>query len=221
MPIRPSKPMIRACFLNPRARPSCFPAACAAPEIPRWVRPREWGSTKLRRQYLCPPRNAGKLRQSNGFRQRLRPGNVELGFMWRVLSQDDNGIDVATFPLDELPSGSARRGLAATRPAISCPCGCRMTLARGRSTAAAVAGSNTIEAAATGGSPACSSSASWPHICIWAATGAQHFPSARRPQRQRLQPFIWRYTARSEGGGPAPCGALPPTTRTGGKPTIS
>lgn len=39
------------------------------------------------------------------------PGDVELGFKWRFLHQEDHGIDVATFPLAELPTGSAHRGL--------------------------------------------------------------------------------------------------------------
>lgn len=43
------------------------------------------------------------------------PGNVELGFKWRFLSQDDVGVNVATFPLAELPTGSARRGLGSRK----------------------------------------------------------------------------------------------------------
>ncbi len=38
-------------------------------------------------------------------------GNIELGFKWRFLSQAHDGIDVATFPLVELPTGNASRGL--------------------------------------------------------------------------------------------------------------
>lgn len=39
------------------------------------------------------------------------PGNVELGFKWRFLDQADNAVDVATFPLAEVPTGDASRGL--------------------------------------------------------------------------------------------------------------
>lgn len=49
------------------------------------------------------------------------PGNVELGFKWRLLSQDVAGIDVAIFPLAELPSGSARRGLGSHRASYFLP----------------------------------------------------------------------------------------------------
>ncbi len=48
-------------------------------------------------------------------------GDVELGFKWRVLSQEDAGVDVATFPLVELPTGSARRGLGTHRPSYFLP----------------------------------------------------------------------------------------------------
>lgn len=48
-------------------------------------------------------------------------GNVELGFKWRFLSQARDGIDAATFPLVELPSGSARRGLGSHRPSYFLP----------------------------------------------------------------------------------------------------
>lgn len=39
------------------------------------------------------------------------PGDIELGFKWRFLTQSDDGVDVATFPLAELPSGDSRRAL--------------------------------------------------------------------------------------------------------------
>ena len=56
-----------------------------------------------------------------GSRSTYGLGNVELGFKWRFLNQDDNGIDVATFPLAELPSGSARRGLGSHKASYFVP----------------------------------------------------------------------------------------------------
>ena len=49
------------------------------------------------------------------------PGDVELGFKWRFVSQQRDGVDVATFPLVELPTGSARRGLGSHRPSYFVP----------------------------------------------------------------------------------------------------
>ncbi len=49
------------------------------------------------------------------------PGDVELGFKWRFLSQSEDGIDVATFPLAELPTGSARRGLGSRKASYFVP----------------------------------------------------------------------------------------------------
>jgi hypothetical protein len=49
------------------------------------------------------------------------PGDVELGFKWRFLSQQNSGVDAATFPLVELPTGSARRGLGSRRPSYFLP----------------------------------------------------------------------------------------------------
>lgn len=49
------------------------------------------------------------------------PGDVELGFKWRFLNQQDDGIDVATFPLAELPTGSARRGLGSRKASYFLP----------------------------------------------------------------------------------------------------
>ncbi len=48
-------------------------------------------------------------------------GDVELGFKWRFLSQKRNGIDMATFPLVELPTGSARRGLGSRKASYFVP----------------------------------------------------------------------------------------------------
>lgn len=48
-------------------------------------------------------------------------GDTELGFKWRLLSQDSDGIDVAIFPLAELPTGSARRGLGSHRASYFLP----------------------------------------------------------------------------------------------------
>lgn len=48
-------------------------------------------------------------------------GDVELGFKWRFLSQERNGIDVATFPLAELPTGNAQRGLGSRRASYFLP----------------------------------------------------------------------------------------------------
>lgn len=49
------------------------------------------------------------------------PGNVEVGFKWRFLTQADDGIDVATFPLAELPTANARRGLGNRRTSYFVP----------------------------------------------------------------------------------------------------
>lgn len=49
------------------------------------------------------------------------PGDVELGFKWRFLNQARDGIDVATFPLAELPTGSSRRGLGSKKPSYFLP----------------------------------------------------------------------------------------------------
>lgn len=49
------------------------------------------------------------------------PGNIELGFKWRFLDQKHDGIDVATFPLVELPTGSARRGLGSRKASFFVP----------------------------------------------------------------------------------------------------
>lgn len=49
------------------------------------------------------------------------PGDVELGFKWRFLSQARDGIDVATFPLAELPTGSSHRGLGNREPSYFLP----------------------------------------------------------------------------------------------------
>jgi hypothetical protein len=49
------------------------------------------------------------------------PGDVELGFKWRFLDQNRDGIDVATFPLAELPTGSADRGLGSRKPSYFLP----------------------------------------------------------------------------------------------------
>jgi hypothetical protein len=48
-------------------------------------------------------------------------GDVELGFKWRFLSQEHHGIDVATFPLVELPTGNARRGLGSEKASYFLP----------------------------------------------------------------------------------------------------
>ncbi|MEJ2686913.1 MAG: hypothetical protein P8124_06835, partial [Gammaproteobacteria bacterium] len=49
------------------------------------------------------------------------PGDVELGFKWRFLSQARDGIDAATFPLAEIPTGDAQRGLGSHRPSYFVP----------------------------------------------------------------------------------------------------
>jgi len=49
------------------------------------------------------------------------PGDVELGFKWRFMRQDRDGIDVATFPLVELPTGSASRGLGSRTASFFVP----------------------------------------------------------------------------------------------------
>ena len=48
-------------------------------------------------------------------------GDIELGFKWRFLRQDRDGIDVATFPLVELPTGSAQRGLGSQKASFFLP----------------------------------------------------------------------------------------------------
>ncbi|HTQ36303.1 MAG TPA: hypothetical protein VMH77_04640 [Steroidobacteraceae bacterium] len=48
-------------------------------------------------------------------------GDVELGFKWQFVSQEQAGIDVATFPLAELPTGSARRGLGSEKASYFLP----------------------------------------------------------------------------------------------------
>jgi len=49
------------------------------------------------------------------------PGDVELGFKWRFLDQADDGVDVAIFPLAELPTGRARQGLGNRRASYILP----------------------------------------------------------------------------------------------------
>lgn len=49
------------------------------------------------------------------------PGDAELGFKWQFLDQADDGIDVATFPLAEVPMGGADRGLGSKRPSYFLP----------------------------------------------------------------------------------------------------
>jgi hypothetical protein len=49
------------------------------------------------------------------------PGDVELGFKWRFMSREHDGIDAATFPLIELPTGSARRGLGSRHASYFLP----------------------------------------------------------------------------------------------------
>jgi len=48
-------------------------------------------------------------------------GDVELGFKWRFLEQDRAGVDVATFPLVELPTGNAERGLGSHKASYFLP----------------------------------------------------------------------------------------------------
>jgi len=48
-------------------------------------------------------------------------GDVELGFKWQLASQEEAGIDIATFPLAELPTGSARRGLGSQNASYFVP----------------------------------------------------------------------------------------------------
>ncbi len=48
-------------------------------------------------------------------------GDTELGFKWQFLNQDEAGLDVATFPLVELPTGSARRGLGSEKASYFVP----------------------------------------------------------------------------------------------------
>lgn len=48
-------------------------------------------------------------------------GNIELGFKWRFLQQDADGLDVATFPLIELPTGHSSRGLGSSRASYFLP----------------------------------------------------------------------------------------------------
>ena len=48
-------------------------------------------------------------------------GDVELGFKWQFISQEQVGLDVATFPLVELPTGSARRGLGSQNASYFVP----------------------------------------------------------------------------------------------------
>lgn len=48
-------------------------------------------------------------------------GDVELGFKWQFMNQHRHGVDVATFPLVELPTGSARRGLGSSNPSYFLP----------------------------------------------------------------------------------------------------
>lgn len=49
------------------------------------------------------------------------PGDVELGFKWRFLDQHNDDIDVATFPLAELPIGNSRRGLGSSHASYFLP----------------------------------------------------------------------------------------------------
>lgn len=48
-------------------------------------------------------------------------GDTELGFKWRFLHQERDGIDVAVFPLAELPTGNARRGLGSHKASYFLP----------------------------------------------------------------------------------------------------
>lgn len=49
------------------------------------------------------------------------PGDIELGFKWRFLQQSDAGVDVATFPLAEVPSGDSTRGLGSRQASYFLP----------------------------------------------------------------------------------------------------
>jgi len=57
----------------------------------------------------------------NGGASAYGPGDAELGFKWRFLDQADDGIDVATFPLAEIPMGDANRGLGSRRTSYFLP----------------------------------------------------------------------------------------------------
>jgi len=48
-------------------------------------------------------------------------GDIELGLKWRFVSQDRHGVDVATFPLVELPTGGASGGVGSRRASFFLP----------------------------------------------------------------------------------------------------
>lgn len=48
-------------------------------------------------------------------------GDTELGFKWRFLQQSNDGLDVATFPMVDIPTGNARRGLGSRQASYFLP----------------------------------------------------------------------------------------------------
>lgn len=84
-------------------------------------------------------------------------GDTELGVKFRFIDQGNIYPDVATFPLMEIPTGSASRGLGNGKAHSIFHCGCKKTLATGQCMAARVTGLIPGLETETGISPAFSS----------------------------------------------------------------